>query len=558
MLHTIIQKQGRVLSPKTKNTKFTLPKKMNLEGLTKKSWEEFLELYEKNFGDKNKTIKEFGITHKDFNWWFYTIKEFGEKCNIIETMRNNTIEDEIYQILEEKFEELMEDGYPYKDCVSLTGFDPIKHNQKISGNTKHTYLKPPDFWDKYTIKWDPSNPEERLEWELDYREKLLKLRESRFDRNQVNRDKRNQRIQEIRERLRVKNPTHSLLKTNDEIIDWEVEKIRKRTEKKIKELEDRIVKNRVLEGERKKKRSKEQKVYNELVEEREQLRTERYQDVRDKVVERSEKREKERIKREKKKQKIFKKSLEEREQLRLDRLQKIEEFKVERYVERLESKKRSVKIKIDSKKVFEELRKEIINQTIPDDIVNQVKSSNQWGTKFYDVDNKVVFQYCPGCDEHKDRTHFHRNGEKDLVQYCIPCTRKRSGLDPEGGRRGSTYKGIKIKKYNKNGNETHRRCTSCDKFKPTNDFRYKYRTSSICRDCYVQLPNNHLTKPNEWVDGVQMRWYDDLSYEVTHKRCNRCTKKKSRDEFTMRTKSMDGLSGRCKPCEKEVRDKKKN
>ena len=165
----------------------------------------------------------------------------------------------------------------------------------------------------------------------------------------------------------------------------------------------------------------------------------------------------------------------------------------------------------------------------------------------------MVFQYCPGCNEYYDRTHFHRKGDKNLVQYCIPCTRTRMGLDPIGGRRGSVYKGEIIKKYNKNGNETHRKCSSCKKFKPTNDFRYKYRSSNMCRDCYIHLPNNHLTRPDEFVDGVQKRWYDKRTFEVTHKKCYSCDKKKPRTEFTMVTKNQDGISGRCKECDKLVR-----
>ena len=69
-------------------------------GSKKEDWEIFLDKYEKNHGDKNKTIKDCGITHKDFNLWYHTNKKFGMRCNEIETMRNNTIEDEI--IIEEQ------------------------------------------------------------------------------------------------------------------------------------------------------------------------------------------------------------------------------------------------------------------------------------------------------------------------------------------------------------------------------------------------------------------------------------------------------------------------
>ena len=523
-----------------------------------KDWREFLKLYEKNYGDKNKTIEKFGIDHKQFNLWYYTNKEFGESCNRIESMRNQTIEDEIYLILEQEFENYQEQGYTFKDCVSLTGFDPIKHHQKLSSETKYSYSKPPEFWDKYIIKFDPSNPKERLDWEIEYRKKLLKLRESRFDRNEVRNDKRKQKRDELRSRLNEQNPSHPILNTNDEIIDWEVEKIKKRTDKKIKDLQNRIKKGELLEDERKKSRDLQQTEYKKLVKEKEKGRIERFDDIEKKKTERSELREDERKKRELEKQRIYEEGLEERTKQRLEREKLKEEVKYQKYFSRLQSKNKSVKIKIDSKDLLDKLKKEIIQQVVPDGILDKVKNSNEYGTKLYDVDNKVIFQKCPGCDEYKDRTHFHRKGKKDLVQYCIPCTRVRMGLDPDGGKRGETYKGRIIKKYNKNKNETHRRCTSCDKFHPTNDFRYKYRTSNVCKGCYIKLPNNTLTRMGEFnSDNIQIRWYDEKTYLVTHKKCNFCDTKKSKDEFTMRTKTIDGLSNRCKPCEKWVRDYKK-
>ncbi len=523
------------------------------------SWKEFLDLYKNNLGDKTKTINEFGIDHKIFNYWYYTIPEFGQECNKIETMRNNSIEDELYDILLEQFESLLNDGFEFKDCVRYTGFDPNEYRKRISGKTIYTYSRPLEYWDKYKVNFHSNNPEDLLDYHIEYRKKILKLRESRFNRNTIIKDKRKKRLDEIRSKLRDQDPTNKILKTNDEVIDWEIEKILKRTDKKIKVLEERIEKERLIELERQKSRELEQGQYKKVIKEIEKIRIEKLQDIENKKIERLNLKEEERKKRELEKQSLYNSRLENRKLKKIERENLKNKIKQENYLSRLELTNKSQEINLVSKFNFSEFKKDVLKQVIPKEFLEKVKKSNELGTKLYDINDKVVFQKCSGCDEYKGREHFHRKGKSDLVNYCIECTRKRMGLDPDGGRRGETYKGKIIKKYNKNGNETHRRCTSCDEFYPTNDFRYKYRTSSICKNCYVDLPNNHLTKPGEYNSlNKQIRWFDLKSFEVTHKRCNLCEKKKKRIEFTMRTKSTDGLSNRCKPCEKIVRDEKKN
>jgi hypothetical protein len=520
------------------------------------TWKEFLKLYEVNIGDKNKTLKEFGIDHKNFNLWYYTIPEFGKECNRIETMRNNIIEDEIFQILNEDFIKLMDTGLEYKDCVKITGFDPVDYTKRISGKTKFTYLKSPNFWDKYKLNYN--SPEDKINYQFEYREKILKLKESRFNRNQIIKDKRKKKLDEFREKLRVQDPKNKILKSTEEVIDWEIEKIIKRTEKNIKLLNERIQKHRILELERKKSGEIKKLEYSKLLKEKEKSRIERLKDVENEKIEKSKLKEENRKLREIVKHTIYKSGLEKRRELKIESEKLKNQLKTDKYLTRLELKTNSTNIKIEGEKLFNQLKLNVLKKVIPDKILEKVKKSNELGTKLFDVNNKIVFQKCSSCDEYKGKEHFHRKGKNDLVQYCIECTRIRMGLDPEGGRRGEKYKGKIIKKYNKNGNETHRRCTSCDEFHPTNDFRYKYRTSSICKNCYVGLPNNHLSKPGEYnSENIKVRWFDSNSFEVTHKMCNYCDKKKKRDEFTMRTKSTDGLSNRCRPCEKEVREKNK-
>ncbi|MHA8077845.1 hypothetical protein [Aquirufa antheringensis] len=518
----------------------------------------FLDLYRKNYGDKNKTLKELGFTHKEFNFWFYTNQEFGEECNEIEKMRNNQIEDEIYQILYEDFIQLQEDGFEYKDCVRVTGIDPLENDKKISGTTRYQYSKPSNFWDKYKLKLNSNDPEEKINYEIEYRKKLLFLKESRFNKNQLIKDKRKKKLEEFRNKLRVQDPQNKIFKSTDEVIDWEIEKIIKRTEKNIKILEERIKKQKILVLERKKSDELKQFEYSKLLEEKERGKIEKLRDIEIKKIQKSKLNEENRKNREIVKHTIYKSGLERRNELKIERENLKNQLKTEKYLSRLELKTNSTNIKTEGLNLFNKLKVGVLKKTIPVEILNKVKKSNEFGTKLFDINNKIVFQKCSSCDEYKGKDHFHRKGKNDLVSYCIECTRKRMGLDPKGGRRGESYKGKVIKKYNKNGNETHRRCTSCDEFYPTNDFRYKYRTSSVCKNCYVKLPNNHLSKPGEYNSvNIKVRWFDPNSFEVTHKRCNLCEKKKKREDFTMRTKSTDGLSIRCRSCDKEVRDQKK-
>lgn len=514
-------------------------------------WKKFLDEYLHSGGDKNGTLEKLGITHKQFNLQYYTDSSFGKKCDDIENLRNKTIEDELWDYIKDEFEQKIKEGFTPKDSQKLTGFDPLVYSTRLSGSDPmYKKYNSPDFWDKYKVLYDPQSkdPDERLDYEIHYREKLLKLKQGRFDRDQIKRDKRKQKVREIKLKLQSSLPPETL----EEKIDWELEKIIKRTDKKIKDLQDRITKNKIVGDQRIKSQEKLQKEKVKGIKQREEQRKDLYKKKLDDQKERRELTEKLRGKRFKERIDDRKKKRDETHKRRKERIKEREELLLKDFTDRLEKRKDLVKQKIDSKKLVEMVKQKVVNQTIPSNIKKQVSRTNRYGTQFYDVDNRVVFSYCSGCDEYKGRDHFHKRG-KNVNTYCIPCTRKRMGLDPEGGRRGSVYKGIKLKKYNKNGNEVERRCSSCKKFKPTNDFRYKFQSSYTCKDCYVKLPNNHLTRMGEIIDGVQVRWYDPKTFEVTHKKCNQCDKKKPRNDYTMVTKSIDGISGKCKPCSKEYR-----
>ena len=190
-------------------------------------WNKFLDDYLKSGGDKNGTLEKNGITHKEFNLNYYTDKSFGTECDKIENLRNKTIEDELWDYIKEEFENHIKNGLSPKDSQKLTGFDPIEYSTRLSGSDPmYKKYKSPDFWDKYKVLYDPqsTDPDERLDYEIHYREKLLKLKQGRFDRDQIKRDKRKQKIREIKLKLQSSLPPEIL----EEKIDWELEKIIKR------------------------------------------------------------------------------------------------------------------------------------------------------------------------------------------------------------------------------------------------------------------------------------------------------------------------------------------
>ncbi|MDA9176825.1 hypothetical protein N9O11_01515, partial [Flavobacteriaceae bacterium] len=163
----------------------------------------------------------------------------------------------------------------------------------------------------------------RLDYEIHYREKLLKLKQGRFDRNEIKRDKRKQRVREMKLKLQSSLPPETL----DEKIDWEIEKIIKRTDKKIKDLQDRIFKNKIVGDERVKSQEKLQKEKVKGIKKREDQRKELFDkklDDRKKRRDLTDKLRKERIKeREDKLLQDFMDRMERRKNLVKDRFKKV-------------------------------------------------------------------------------------------------------------------------------------------------------------------------------------------------------------------------------------------
>ena len=173
-----------------------------------------------------------------------------------------------------------------------------------------------------------------------------------------------------------------------------------------------------------------------------------------------------------------------------------------------------------------------------------VRSSKN-GKVFYNIKNEVVVMDCNFCGEMKSQEHFPIYSQKKNHYKCFSCIKGESGTS----RPGEKMNGKLIKKYDSRGVVTHNRCTSCDEFKLKKQFNHKWRGSSVCDDCYVELPNNHLTRKGEFNSkGDRLRIYNS-HFNVTHKRCNTCNDMKVLDEFNKWNGSkIDGKGGTCRIC----------
>lgn len=211
----------------------------------------------------------------------------------------------------------------------------------------------------------------------------------------------------------------------------------------------------------------------------------------------------------------------------------------------------NIKTKGRLQKVYDEL---------PEDMKNIVKYSDKKGRIFYDVNKVEKFKKCNKCGEYKTISNYIKSSYKHgdgFVYTCKKCTREtgRKGKPRYGNRRlGEMFKGKIIKKFDEIGNVTHVRCTSCDEFKLKKQYDYRYRKSGVCRDCFVKIPGNHLTRKGEFTKGkdgkrFQIRIYDEETYIVTHKRCSKCETMKELNEFNKNKNSkLDGVSGLCRVC----------
>ncbi|MHA8077846.1 hypothetical protein [Aquirufa antheringensis] len=204
-----------------------------------------------------------------------------------------------------------------------------------------------------------------------------------------------------------------------------------------------------------------------------------------------------------------------------------------------------------------------ILENIPKKTRDLIKIVSPKKVKFYTINNHLVIKKCPGCFEYKEVNDFSltKNGYSTRCNRCkvILSRKNRSVSEIGSGKRGEIYKGRVIKKYDSLGNIVQRRCTSCDEFKTVKKFIFR-KGSSVCEDCFVEIPNNYLTRKGEYFRGEQVRIYDPKTNNIVKKRCSNCKNFKELDEFYFDrsiNSSVDKRTSRCKSCCLDMRIKTK-
>ncbi len=199
-----------------------------------------------------------------------------------------------------------------------------------------------------------------------------------------------------------------------------------------------------------------------------------------------------------------------------------------------------------------QLKMEKILRKVPKGIRELTHHISPFGKELFGIDNQIISRECRMCKEYLPIKEFKKHKDGSPFNMCIKCGimygRKRDGSPIGTGRKGEVYRGKIIKKYNSLGQVVERRCTSCDQFKPVKKFQHLQRKSSVCLDCYVEIPNNKLTRKGEFYHGKRVRVYDEKTMKVIQKKCNRCEKMKDIDQFNKSITKSNRIDGRLPTC----------
>lgn len=170
----------------------------------------------------------------------------------------------------------------------------------------------------------------------------------------------------------------------------------------------------------------------------------------------------------------------------------------------------------------------------------------------------IVGKICNHCSQKKPLTSYHHNTKNDppYQSTCIRCTRLKE-RKPFPNEMGEVINGIVRKKRNEANNLTERRCTKCERMRPTKLFIYEHKKINVCIDCFNNSIPFHPLRSGEFnKHGEIIREYNNLNY-IVRKKCNGdCKQMLELDMFTKnKYNTIDGRSYLCRPCQKIERNR---
>lgn len=171
----------------------------------------------------------------------------------------------------------------------------------------------------------------------------------------------------------------------------------------------------------------------------------------------------------------------------------------------------------------------------------------------------IVGKICNYCSQKKPLSSYHHNTKNNppYQSTCIRCTRLKQGKHFPN-EMGEVINGIVRKKRNEANNLTERRCTKCERMRPTKFFIYEHRKISVCVDCFNNNIPFHPLRSGEYnKKGERIREYNKLNY-VVRKKCNGdCNQMLDLSSFTKnKYNRIDGRSYSCRSCQKLERQRR--
>lgn len=156
----------------------------------------------------------------------------------------------------------------------------------------------------------------------------------------------------------------------------------------------------------------------------------------------------------------------------------------------------------------------------------------------------VTDRQCPACRETKTADDFHRQADGRPVGYCKPCIKKNTQRTTDIRRSASGKPPLLPNR--KLWDDHGRVCSACHEYQPRSAFSPKATSpdglESRCRSCARIVSRERARRIHGVTRGYADDWTDDS------RRCTTCDTFKPWDEFKANPQGKNGRASVCRPC----------